>query len=92
MPLLLQKFLFAASIWLIAGLIGAWQYRRKPREAFNIFRGIAQFAFITGLIGLLLPRIFWPWLHISAPTCIFLVVLTLIYVRNHPDEPDQPGT
>lgn len=90
MPLLLQKFLYAAAIWLAVGFFGAWKYRGSLRGAFNIFRGLAMFAAITGLVGMLLPKFCWPWVHLIAPTLIFLVALTLIYVRTHPDEPDKP--
>lgn len=87
MPLLLQKFLYAAAIWFCVGLLGAWKYRQQLRGAFNIFRAMALFAVITGVIGMLLPQFCWPWGHIIAPTLIFLVGLTLIYVHNDPDEP-----
>lgn len=90
--ILLQKFLFAAAIWLFVGLYGAVCYRKNARGALYILRGIGQFAFLTGVIGLILPRFCWPWAHILLPTVIFLIILTIVYVHNHPEKPDSSTT
>lgn len=90
MPLILLKLLISGAIWLSFGLISAiWFYPGTAIGALRILRGYAIFAALTGLIGLILPQILWPWLHFILPTAIFLLFLTALYRFSRPN-PSTP--
>ncbi|HZF02665.1 MAG TPA: hypothetical protein VE344_12320 [Methylomirabilota bacterium] len=57
-----RKFFASAGFWLVLAIFNL--PKRKTVEGKNIFNGFLVLAVFTGIVGLFIPPIGWPWFHI----------------------------
>jgi hypothetical protein len=58
----LWKFVWGGSLWLVFAII--WLPKSKTKEGKEQIKGFFVLAVVSGVIGLFVPPIWWPWFHI----------------------------